>query len=169
MPKILKTFVHIVDLINYKIGRVVMWGIFAMIGVLLYSSITKTFFLPSLWTLETAQFMMVGYYMLGGAYSLQLNAHVRMDLLYGSLSERKKTWFDAVTILFMIFYLAILLYGGISSTSYALQYGERSYSSWRPYMAPVKIFMCIGILMMLLQAISCFIKDVAKLRGEEMS
>ncbi len=168
MPKILKIFVHFVDLINYKIGRVVMWGIFAMIGVLLYSSITKTFLLPSLWTLETAQFMMVGYYMLGGAYSLQLNAHVRMDLLYGSLSERKKTWFDTVTILFMIFYLAILLYGGISSTSYALQYGERSYSSWRPYMAPVKIFMCIGILMMLLQAISSFIKDVAKLRGEEM-
>ncbi len=146
MPESIKTFVRVVDWINLKVGRFVMWGIFAMIGVLLYSSITKTFFLPSLWTLEMAQFMMVGYYMLGGAYSMQMHAHVRMDLMYGALSDRRKAWFDVFTIFFLMFYLGVLLYGGISSTSYALQYGERSYSAWRPYMAPIKIIMCIGII-----------------------
>jgi len=166
MPKAIKIFVRVVDKVNYRVGRFVMYGIFALIGILLYSSITKTFFLPSLWTLETAQFMMVGYYMLGGAYSMQLHSHVRMDLLYGAWPDRKKTWFDVFTILFLIFYLSVLLYGGISSTSYALEYGERSYSSWRPYMAPIKLIMCLGILLMLLQAISTFIKDVAKLLGE---
>lgn len=169
MPEFLKTFVRVVDLVNLKLGRFVMYGIFAMIGILLYSSITKTFFLPSLWTLETAQFMMVGYYMLGGAYSMQLHAHVRMDLLYGAWPDRKKTWVDVFTILFLIFYLGVLFYGAISSTTYALEYGERSYSSWRPYMAPIKIIMCIGILLMLLQAVSTLLKDVAKLRGEPIT
>jgi TRAP-type mannitol/chloroaromatic compound transport system permease small subunit len=35
-------------------------------------------------------------------------------------------------------------------------------------MAPIKIVMCIGIFMMLLQAIAEFFKDIAKIRGEEI-
>ena len=146
-----------------------MYLIFVMMGILLYSSISKTFFIPSLWTLEMAQFMMVAYYMLGGAYSLQLNGHVRMDLLYGGWSERTKAWVDGFTVLFLIFYIVFLFYGGLSSTQYALQYGERSYSSWRPYMAPIKIVMCIGVFLMLLQSIATFFKDIAKIRGEQLS
>ncbi|WP_207061651.1 TRAP transporter small permease subunit [Motiliproteus sp. SC1-56] len=168
MPNVIKVYVHYVDAINRRIGRIMMYMIFALMGILLYSSITKTFFLPSLWTLEMAQFFMVGYYMLGGAYSLQLGSHVRMDLLYGSWRKKNKLSMDVITILFLIFYLSVMLYGGYSSTEYALEYGERSYSSWRPYMAPIKIVMCVGILMMLLQAISELFKDVARLRGEEL-
>ncbi len=141
---------------------------FVMMGILFWSSISKTFFLPSLWTLEMAQSTMVAYYMVGGGYSMQLNAHVRMDLAYGSWSDRTKAAVDCFTILFLIFYLGVLLYGAISSTSYALQYGERSYSAWRPYMAPVKIVMTIGVFLMLLQAIATFFKDIARLRGEEI-
>ena len=139
-----------------------------MVGILLWSSISKTFFLPSLWTLEMAQFAMVAYYILGGAYSIQLGSNVRMDLFYGSWSDRRKAWFDSVTVLFLIFYIGVLFYGGVESTTYALEYGERSYSSWRPYMWPIKIIMCIGLAFMLLQAVSELIKDVAKIKGVEL-
>ena len=57
------------------------------------------------------------------------------------------------TVFFLLFYLVMLLYGGLSSTQYALEYGERSYSAWRPYMAPIKIVMTFGVGLMLLQAI----------------
>jgi len=164
----IKSYIRYVDRFNRRIGRIIMYMIFAMIGILLYSSITKTFFLPSLWTLETAQFLMVGYYMLGGAYSLQLASHVRMDLVYGRWSEKTKIWVDSFTVFFLIFYLVILLYGGYSSTGYAIEYGERSYSSWRPYMAPIKIVMCIGILMMLLQAIAEFFRGIIQLREKQL-
>ncbi len=168
MPAILLKFVHAVDAVNYRLGRVVMYGIFVMAAILLWSSISKTFFLPSLWTLEMAQFAMVAYYILGGPYSIQLGSNVRMDLFYGSWSLRRKASFDAVTVLFLIFYLGVLLYGGISSTTYAFEYGERSYSSWRPYMWPIKTLMCIGIFLMLLQALSELLKDIARLRGQEI-
>ena len=135
-----------------------------MIGVLLWSSISKTFFLPSLWTLEVAQFAMVAYYILGGPYSIQLGANVRMDLFYGNWSVRKKAWFDAFTVLFLIFFLAVLFYGAVESTSYSITYNERSPTAWRPPLWPIKIIMCVGILLMLLQAVSEFIKDVASIR-----
>ena len=62
-------YVRVVDAVNYRIGRVIMWGLFVMMAILLWSSISKTFFLPSLWTLEMAQFALVAYYIMGGPYS----------------------------------------------------------------------------------------------------
>ena len=76
-----RAYIQYMDRINRVIGRCTMYGIFLLMGVLFYSSISKTFFVPSLWTLEMAQFVMVGYYVLGGPYSLQLGSNVRMDLL----------------------------------------------------------------------------------------
>ena len=145
-----------------------MYGLFIIFGVLLWSSISKTFFLPSLWTLEIAQFAMVAYYILGGPFSLQIGANVRMDLFYGGWTDRKKAWFDAFSILLLIFYLGVLLYGAIDSTTYSLQYNERSPTAWRPLLWPIKIIMCVGIFLMLLQAISEFFKDIAKLKGKEI-
>lgn len=168
MPGFVKSYVRIVDAMNRRIGRMIMFGIFAMVGVLLWSSISKTFFLPSLWTLETAQFLMVAYYILGGAYAIQLDANVRMDLFYGEWSAYKKAWFDAFTIFFLIFYLAVLLYGGIESTQYSYEYGQRSRTAWQPYLWPIKAFMCVGFVMMLLQAFSEFFKDIARIRGEAL-
>ena len=168
MPTFLKFFVRWVDAINYRIGRATMYGFFLILAVLLYSSFSKTFFNPSLWTLEMAQFLMTAYFILGGAYALQLDDHVRMDLLYGTWSDRTKAWVDTFTILCLIFYLFWMIVGGISSTKYALYYGERSYSSWRPYMWPIKIVMTFGLVMMLMQSLSILIKDIAKLRGEEL-
>ena len=168
MPKAVVAYVRFVEAMNRRIGRFAMYLIFAMMGILLYSSITKTFFIPPLWTLEMAQFVMVAYYLLGGAYSMQLEGHVRMDLIYGSCSTRRKAWVDSFTVVFLIIYLGFLLYGGFSSTQYALQYGERSYSSWRPYMAPIKVIACFGIFLMLLQSIASLIKDIATIRGEDL-
>jgi len=161
-------YVRIINAINYRVGRIAMYGIFVLIGILLWSSISKTFFLPSLWTLESAQFVMVAYYMFGGAYSIQLNSHVRMDLLYGNWTPKKKAWVDAFTVLFLLFYLGVLLYGAIDSTSYSLKYSERSASAWRPLMWPLKVAMCIAIFLMLLQVIAEFFKDIARIYGEEI-
>ena len=198
MPRIAVGFVRFVDRMNFQLGRIMMYGIFFMIGVLLWSSVSKTFFLPSKWTLEVAQFSLVAYYILGGPYSIQLGANVRMDLFYGNWSPKKKAWMDAITIWFLLFYLGVLFYGAVGSTAYSLgHFGtepfkffwdlvstfviqgadaaqeklgfiERSPTAWRPYLWPVKAIATIGIFLMLLQAISEFIKDVATLRGIDM-
>ena len=168
MPIFAIRFVKIVDAINYRLGRVAMYLIFVLIGILLWSSVSKTFFLPSLWTLEAAQFAMVAYYIFGGPYSIQLNSNVRMDLLYGNWSIKTKAWVDAFTVCFLLFYLGVLLYGAIDSTAYALKYNERSASAWRPLMWPLKIGMCIGIFLMLLQVLAEFVRDIARIRGVQV-
>lgn len=189
MQGVMRGYIRAVDSVNHRIGRIAMYGIFVLMGILLWSSISKTFFLPSLWTLEMAQFVMVGYYILGGPYSIQLGSNVRMDLLYGEWSIRRKAWVDLLTVCFLIFYLCVLLYGAVSSTAYSLGYWktepfsylfgivtgseevgrlERSSSAWRPYMWPIKVVMIVGFLLMLLQCVSELCKDVLRLKGEEI-
>ena len=194
-----RIYVRIVERINYRIGRIIMYGIFFMIGVLLWSSISKTFFLPSLWTLEIAQFAMVAYYILGGPYSIQLGSNVRMDLFYHEWTDRRKAQVDAITVLLLIFYLGVLLQGAASSYAYSLgHFGnepftflkdvvvgfvtggfggvqevtgflERSPTAWRPYLWPIKTVMIIGIFLMLLQAICELVKDIAKINGIDLN
>ena len=164
--RFLRAYVRVVDRINRRIGRIAMYGIFVMMGILLWSSVNKSFFTPSLWTLEMAQFAMVAYYVLGGPYSIQMGSNVRMDLLYGEWSDWRKAQVDALTCLFLIVFLGVLLYGGWGSLMYSFQYGgERSPTAWRPYMWPIKLVMVSGIALMLLQATSELAKDVLLLRG----
>jgi TRAP-type mannitol/chloroaromatic compound transport system permease small subunit len=60
----------------------------------------------------------------------------------------------------------VLLGGGISSTNYAIVYGQKNYSAWSPPLWPIKSIMTIGIFLMLLQCISTFLKDIAAARGK---
>jgi len=168
MPAFMRHYVRVVDAVNYRIGRVMMYGIFVMVAILLYSSISKTFFVPAIWTLEIAQFAMVAYYIMGGPYSIQLGSNVRMDLFYSDWSVRKKAWFDSFTVLLLILYLGVLLYGAINSTTYSIQYNERSPTAWRPYLWPIKIVMCAGFFLMLLQAVSELFKDIATIKGKPL-
>ena len=94
MPGAIRSYVRYVDAVNRVVGRFAMYMIFAMMALLLYSSISKTFFVPALWTLEMAQFSMAAYYLLGGGYSMQLDSHVRMDILYGRWSSKGKGFAD---------------------------------------------------------------------------
>ncbi|MEG6549222.1 TRAP transporter small permease subunit [Desulfocurvibacter africanus] len=147
-----------------------MYLIFLMMAILLFESVSRSFFdSPNLWTMEMAQFTMAAYYLLGGGFALILHSHVRMDVLYSRWFTRKQAKVDAFTSIFLIFYLVVLLYGGISSTAYSIEYDQRNYSAWSPPLAPIKIIMVIGIVLTLLQAIAFFFKDLAKARGEKLS
>lgn len=169
MPAVTRAYVRWVEGVGRLVGRATMLLVFAMMAVLVWSSVSKNFFVPSLWTLEIAQFLMVAYFLLGGAYAMQLGDHVRMDLVYTAWSARRRASVDSVTVLFLIFYLFWLLWGGLSSTIYAFEYGERNYSAWRPYMWPIKTIMCIGIALMLLQAVATLLRDVAAALGRDIA
>jgi len=169
MPRAVKIFVQAIDATNKVVGRFAMYLVFGMIGVLLFESISRTIFdKPHIWVVEVAQFTMAAYYLLGGGYSMILKGHVRMDLLYGRWSVKRQALVDVITSLFLMFYLVFLLIGAYSSIEYAVMYGQRNRSVWAPLLAPIKIIMGTGILLMLLQTIATFFKDLAKAKGEKL-
>jgi TRAP-type mannitol/chloroaromatic compound transport system permease small subunit len=170
MPGPITVFVRIVDKVNYWVGQFAMYLFLVLAAILLYATASRVIAHHSVnWAIEMSQFVLSGYYLLGGAYSMQIDGHVRMDLLYGRLSPRNRAVTDAFTILFVVFYLVVLFAGGLSATNYAIVYKQQNYSSWAPLLWPVKAAMTLGIFLMLLQCIAQFFKDVAAARGKPIA
>lgn len=167
MPRPIVAFVRAVDAFNKAVGHFAMGLFFVLAAIMLYAVGSRAFLgMPVNWALEMSQFVLSAYYLLGGAYAMQLGSHVRMDLIYGSRPPRTRAMLDAFTILFVLFYLAVLIYGGISSTEYAISYSQKNYTSWAPPMWPIKMVMTLGVFLVLLQALSNLCKDIALLRGK---
>ena len=94
--------------------------------------------------------------------------HVRMDLIYSKLKDKTKALLDSLTSVFLVFYLVVLFYGSISSLTYTIETNQRLFTAWAPYVWPIKSIMTFGILLMLLQSIAIFFKDLAKVLGREV-
>ena len=146
-----------------------MYLVFVMMFILILSFVTRNIVnIPLIWIIEMAQFVMTGYYLLGGGYSMLTDDHVRMDLIYSKLKDKTKALLDSLTSVFLIFYLVVLLIGSISSLTYTLETNQRLFTAWAPYVWPIKSIMTFGILLMLLQSIAIFFKDIAKVLNREI-
>ena len=169
MPSIIKYYVNTIDYISLKTGRATMYLVFVMMFILILSFVTRNIInIPLIWIIEMAQFVMTGYYLLGGGYSMLTDDHVRMDLIYSKLKDKTKALLDSLTSVFLVFYLVVLLIGSISSLNYTIETNQRLFTAWAPYVWPIKTLMLIGILLMLLQAFSMLFKDIAKIKNKKI-
>ena len=169
MPKFIKYYINFIDYVSLKTGRATMYLVFVMMFILILSFVTRNIInIPLIWIIEMAQFVMTGYYLLGGGYSMITDDHVRMDLIYSKLKDKTKALLDSLTSVFLVFYLVVLFYGSISSLTYTIETNQRLFTAWAPYVWPIKSIMTFGILLMLLQSIAIFFKDLAKVLGREI-
>lgn len=170
MGQAIRAYVRWIDRLSDYVGTVAMYLIFLMIGILLMDAVTRNVIdIPVHWAIEAAQFTLAAYYFMGGAKTLKDNSHVRMDLFYDNLSDRGKARMDLVTMICLLFYLSVLLFGSISSLEYAIDTGERRFSMWNPSMIPIKSLMVGCIVLMILQTVSLIFKHWAFLRGEQLT
>lgn len=113
---------------------------------------------------ESVWYMFGGMVMLGGAWTLKLNEHVRVDLLYGAISERARTWIDLLGGLFFLMPLCILLI--YYTWPWFMQAWVQNITSnaagglprW-----PVRLMLPVGFFVLMLQGIAEIIKCILAL------
>lgn len=116
--------------------------------------------------IESQWYMFAAMVLLGAAYTLKLNEHVRVDLFYGSASERARLWIDLLgTIFFLLPMCLILIYLTWPWFLDAWRTGERSASAGGLVRWPVKLMLPLGFGLVALQGVSEIIKCVAALLG----
>ena len=116
--------------------------------------------------LELQWYLFAYMVMLGGPYVLKVNEHVRVDLLYGSLSVRKRIWVDIVGIaLFLMPATVYLLLLSWPPALDAWQTGEISPNAGGLVRWPARFALPVGFALMLLQGAAEFAKRVAMLSG----
>jgi TRAP-type mannitol/chloroaromatic compound transport system permease small subunit len=166
---LIRSYVRFMDRLADFIGSFAMYLIYVMIGVLLFDVVSdKAFGFVQNWTVETAQFTLAAFYFLAGPKTLKNDTHVRLDLIYANLSDRGKARIDMVTVWIVIFYLCVMLWGAVSSLQYSWATNQRLPSLWAPSLVPIKILMVICLVLMVLQCLAIFFKDVARARGRQL-
>ncbi|SON57577.1 TRAP-type mannitol/chloroaromatic compound transport system, small permease component [Hartmannibacter diazotrophicus] len=170
MQGLIGKYVRLTDRLSDYVGYLAASLIFFMGGTLIFDAVTRNVVkMPVHWAIELTQFTLAAYYFMGGPMTLKNNDHVRMDLFYSTLSERGKAKLDLVTVFCMIFYLGVMLAGGISSLAYAIATDERRFSIWNPSVIPIKSLMVACLVLMMMQAVALVFKHIATLRGETQS
>jgi TRAP-type mannitol/chloroaromatic compound transport system permease small subunit len=165
----IRAYVRIVDKMSDFVGYLAASLIFVMVATLLLDAVTRNVLnIPIHWAIEFTQFTLAAYFFMGGPITLKNNNHVRMDLWYANLSDRRKAKLDLFTVGCLIFYLMVMLIGSISSLQYAIETGERRFSMWNPSVIPIKALLTVCLVLMLLQSVSLVFKHIATLRGEHL-
>ena len=106
--------------------------------------------------------------MLGGAYTLAQNAHVRGDFLYSSMRPRIQAGLDLA--LYFVFFLpgiAALLYAGYDYAALSWRIGEHSMTAGGPVVYPFKTVITIAGALVLLQGIGEIVRAAECLRTGE--
>jgi TRAP-type mannitol/chloroaromatic compound transport system permease small subunit len=116
--------------------------------------------------LEIQWYMFAALVMLGCSYTLKRNEHVRVDILYGSLSTRRKIWVDiAGGLAFLLPAVLILAYLSWPVFYNSWTEGETSANAGGLTRWPVKLLLPVGFALLALQGLSELVKRVAMLTG----
>ena len=136
-----------IDALSEGVGRIIVWLVLVVSLLSAGNALMRyAFRYSSNAYLEAQWYLFSLIFLLGGAYALKHNAHVRIDLVYGRLSKRTQAWIDLVgTLLFLIREMSPDV-GGLPR--------------W-----PIKIALPVGFALLALQGLSELIKRLAFLTG----
>lgn len=128
--------------------------------------IRYTFNISSNGWLEIQWYLFGFVVLLGASHTLRLNEHVRVDLIYGAVSDRARLWIDAVGL--VVFLIPSCLYlAWLSWPVFMLSYiqGETSSNAGGLIRWPIKFVIFAGFALLAVQGLSELIKRIAGLTG----
>ncbi|WP_424134686.1 TRAP transporter small permease subunit [Roseomonas chloroacetimidivorans] len=165
--KPLLAFSRVVDDVNAFFGRIADWLTLLACAVSAGNAFVRygISYSSNAW-LEVQWYFFAGMVMLGASYTLFRNEHVRVDILFGSLSERARLWVDVFGI--VVFLLPAMLLLAWMTWPFFLDSwyrGEGSQNAGGLIRWPVKILLPVGFALVALQGVSELIKRIALLRG----
>lgn len=160
--------IKLIDTLNEQIGRGTSWLTLILVMVSVTVVILRYCFnIGSIAAQESISYMHALIFMLGTAYTLKHNAHVRVDIFYHRFNEKTQGWVDFLGTLFLL--IPVCLFIIVSSWDYvadswAIQESSRN-SGGLPavYLLKSTIIVMAGLL--LLQAISLAIKSLFSALG----
>lgn len=154
---------RIIDSINLWVGKGFAWLFLALTYSLVHEVVaTKVFAAPTDWAFDASYMLYGTIFMMGAAYTLAINGHVRGDIFYRLWPPRVQATID-LTLYILVFFptMTALLFAGWSYAYYSYSINEKSLQSpFGPIIWPLKVVIPAAAFLLLLQGVSQVIKCV---------
>ena len=168
----LRRLARAVDALNNRIGAGIRWLALIMILVGAFNAIARYATRYTGVALSSNAYLDLQWYffslifLLGAAYGLQHDVHVRVDVLYARLSRRARAWIDlAGTVLFLIPFSVLMLWVSWPAVRNSWAIHETSPDPGGLPRYPIKTVILLSFGLLLLQALSQLLKQVDVIRG----
>lgn len=165
-----------IDRINDRLGHALHWLTLFMVGVGAFNALARYFdkytglgLSSNLW-IELQWYLFSLVFLLGAAYTLKSDDHVRVDVMYSRLSQRGQAWINVLgTVLFLLPFCSVILWMSIPfvGNSWAILEGSPDPGGLPRY--PIKTAIPVALVLVMVQGGALLIRDVAILRGYEIS
>jgi TRAP-type mannitol/chloroaromatic compound transport system permease small subunit len=165
--RLLLAFSALIDALNEKIGVVCNWLVLLACVVSAGNAMVRYAYDSSsnAW-LEVQWYMFAVIVMFGAAYTLKRNEHVRVDIIYMTLSRRGQLWIDILgALVFLLPTCAILAWLSWPFFMQSFNVYEHSSNAGGLLRWPIKLVLPVGFALVALQGLSELIKRVAFLNG----
>jgi TRAP-type mannitol/chloroaromatic compound transport system permease small subunit len=109
---------NLIDRFNHATGKLVAWLTLLMVVVTCIIVVMRYVFDAGLiWLQESVIWMHATVFMVGAAYTLLHEEHVRIDVFYREMSERRRAWIDLIgVVVFLLPFCGLL---GVTSYDFA--------------------------------------------------
>jgi TRAP-type mannitol/chloroaromatic compound transport system permease small subunit len=158
---------RLIDRISTVTGRIIVWWTLLGVAIITFEVTSRYVFdRPTNWAHESMTLLFAMQYILSGAYAQLTRSHVRVDVIYQAVSRRTQAFLDVLTSCLFFLYVGVMTYTGWTFYWDSQQMWEVSFTDWGPPLYPVKFTVFLGSLLLLLQGLANFIRDLAVLAGD---
>lgn len=165
--KFLLSLSRIIDAINIRVGRIVIW--LTLIVVLVSATnavVRKVFHVSSNAWLELQWYLFGAIFLLAAGYTYLRNEHVRVDVLAQKFSRRTQVYIEIFGILFFLFpACALIFWLSIPFFYESFVLHELSSNTGGLIRWPAKLLIPVGFFLLILAGLSQLIKCIGFLRG----
>ncbi len=162
----IQTVLHTADRISTWVGKAFAWLIVALM-LLVVAEVFKRYALnaPTAWVFDASNMLYGTLFMMGGAYTLAQDGHVRGDFLYGNFKPRTQATIDLVLyIVFFIPGIAALTWSGWTYFGDSLAINEQTFNADPLPVYPFKFMIPLAGALVLMQGISEIIRCIVCLQ-----
>lgn len=154
-------FIKAIARINEKMGQMVSYLIIFLVAVILYEIFVRYLLnSPTIWAHEVSQMVYGVYVILLGGYVLQRGGHVNVEILYNRFRPRTRAIIDLFTWLLFFYFCGLLFWKGGEMAWDSFKVRETDPTTFAPPVYPIKMMIPLGALLILLQGLAKFIRDL---------
>ena len=159
-----------IDRFSIVTGRAVSWLTLAMVLVTFVIVIMRYVFdVGLIWLQEFLTWIHAVVFMLGAAYTMQREEHVRVDIFYRNMSGRHRAWVNLLGVVFFVFPMcAFFVWTAWDYAGTSWSIGEVSRNAGAlpfPFLPLLKSVLIIMPLAVALQGVSLLLQSVRSIRG----
>lgn len=160
-------FIKVADRISEVTGKTFAWFIVLLTFALAYEVFSRYLFnKPTTWAFDASIIMYGAYFMMGSAFTLSKNSHVRGDIFYRRFSHRVQAIID-LTLYLLVFFPPMIALMIIGFDYFLTSFNIRETSPLSPYPTPIyplKAVIPIAAFLLTLQGIAQVLRCVQAIR-----